>query len=110
MAPSIAHLLPQRATIKRVARTANGKGGHTESLAVWKTAVPCRLGGARLTNYVDEDGRLVSDVRRDAWFLPDLALKIRDVLIVDGQTHIVNSTDRQADGVYRKAILNEEQV
>lgn len=110
MPPSIAHLLVQTATIKRIVRTPTGKGGHAEELRPVKTSEPCRLGGAKLTQYVAEDGKLVADVRRDAWFLPALDLRIRDVVVVDGRSHIVNSTDLQADGVYRKAILNEEQA
>ena len=102
--------LPQRVTIQRATRVADGQGGFTETLATIATNVPCRLGQPPLDTFQEADGQLRSEARRDGWFPPATSLRTHDVVVMAGMgSLIVQAADLQADGVYVKAKLVEEQ-
>jgi len=105
-------MLPQRVRIERLQRQGDGRGGFETTPVEVAASQRCRLKGASLRTFVDTDGQLVSEVQIEAYFDPDADLKPQDVLteIATGRHLIVHSTDRQADGVYRKAFLTEEQA
>lgn len=107
-----ARMLPQRVKIERPGRTSDGKGGYPETLETVAQAQRCRLKGAALRTFVDTDGQLVSEVQIEAYF--DLGADVRphDTLTLQGSGRrlTVHSADDQADGVYRKAFLTEEQA
>lgn len=105
-------MLPQRVRIERVGdREKDGRGGFRETLAPVAEAQRCRLKGASLRTFVDADGQLVSEIQIEAYFEPGADVRAHDVLtLAGGRRLIVHSADDQADGVYRKAFLTEEQA
>ncbi|MEY5098718.1 MAG: hypothetical protein RJA36_1437 [Pseudomonadota bacterium] len=103
-------MLPQSVRVERIVRTPNGRGGHTETKTTVATALRCRMTAAFLTQLADVDGQLVSQPTRYAYFDPDADLRPQDILTTpDGRVLIVQAGEVQADGIYFKANLNEEQ-
>lgn len=104
-------MLPQRVRIERLTRVSDGQRGWVESRILIVAAAACRLGSARLSTFQAQDGQLVSEVQRDAWFKRETDVRVGDVLTLAGQTLElrVESVEIQADGAYRKAKVTDEQ-
>ena len=104
-------MLPQRVRIERIKRVSDGQRGWTESRVLVAAAAACRLGSARLSTFQTQDGKLESEVQRDAWFARETDVRVGDVLVLAGQgTELrVESVEIQADGAYRKAKVTDEQ-
>lgn len=104
-------MLPQRATVWRIGRTPNGRGGYAEVLESVATKVPCRLAGASLSRMIEVDGQMVAEPTRACYFRLGTDVRAQDVLTIVGIAGrlIVQAADPQADGVYLKCLVTEEQ-
>lgn len=110
--PLSGRMLPRRVQVTRVVdREPDGRGGFRNVVGAVGAPLRCRLKGAALRTFVNVDGQLVSEVQIEAWFDPGADVKPQDILQDGtGRRLVVQSTDLQADGVYRKAFLTEEQA
>ena len=115
--PSIAQMLPQRATIARAGLIRGDHGRETETSAVIASDVPCKAGAAGTY-----DGKRYADGddfrdRRPAWFLPGQDIRPGDRVTVrtlvpgaapQDATYICGSADPQAEGAYLKVFLTPD--
>lgn len=111
MAKLSTRMLPQRATISRLTRASDGRGGYPETLEPVAEKVPCRLAGASLRPYSGIDGQLSAEITRSLYVMPEVDIRAQDVIAVAGVSArlVVQAADPQADGAYRKCLVTEEQ-